>query len=195
MRTKSGREKHWLRSENQNSIDVNRRSCVHGADSDDKVLHMHALTRGEIVSAFDGREDLHVPTVSNIEWEQLDYFGWVHPSGHLGYVVLQSPISGELRGIRLNRSQRGSKKPRMEMCSWCHHVHKTNGTAMFTDSVRGSAGRHTLGNVICKNLDCSLRIRNMVEPDSYMRETLYQPAKIWRMQQQMHKWLGRANQI
>ena len=156
---------------------------------------MQALTRHEIVSTFDSSVDLHVPDLSNVEWTVLEYLGWVHPSGHLGFVVLQSPNTGELRGIRLNRSQRSSKKPRMEMCSWCHHVHKTNGTAMFTVSVRGSDGRHILGNVICKDLDCSLRIRNIVEPDSFMRETLYQPAKIWRMQQQMHKWLGRANQI
>ena len=105
------------------------------------------------------------------------------------------PTSGQLRGIRLSRSTRSSRKRRMEMCSWCHHVHKTNGTAMFTVPVRGSEGRHTLGNIVCKNLDCSLRIRKLVQPDSYMRESLYQPAKIWRMQQSMHKWLGRAKQL
>lgn len=156
---------------------------------------MQPMTREEIVAAFDDVEDLHLPDVSDIEWKVLDYLGWVHPSGHLGFVVLQSPTTGELRGIRLNRSKRSSKRPRMEMCSWCHHVHRTQGTAMFTVSVRGSEGRHTLGNIICKDLDCSLRIRNLVAPDSFMRESLYQPAKIWRMQQSMHKWLGRANQI
>ena len=66
---------------------------------------------------------------------------------------------------------------------------------MFTVSVRGSRGRHSLGNVVCKDLGCSLRIRNLVQPESPMRETLYQPAKVWRMKAKMHKWLGLADQL
>ena len=154
---------------------------------------MQALTRQLVVDAFDSKEDFRLPDLDPIQWDALDYFGWIHPSGHLGYVVLQSPKDGALRGIKLKRSGCRSTTPRMEMCSWCLHVHRTNGTAMFTVSVKGSEGRHTLGNVICKNLDCSLRLRNLVSPESYMRETLYQPAKVWRMQNSMYKWLGRAN--
>ena len=156
---------------------------------------MQALKREEVIAAFDNRKDLVLPDLGEIEWKTLDYLGWIHPSGHEGYVVLQSPNTGAVCGIRMNRSQRGVKKRRMEMCSWCHHVHKANGTAMFSVTVKGSDGRHILGNVICKNLDCSLRVRNLVEPVSFMRESLYEPARIWRMQQQMHKWLERAKQI
>ena len=156
---------------------------------------MQPLNREEIIAAFDDKDDLLVPALAAIDWQILDYLGWIHPSGQEGYVVLQSPNTGTVCGIRMNRSQRGSIKLRMEMCSWCHHVHKTNGTAMFTLTVKGSDGRHILGNVICKNLDCSLRVRDLIEPGSFMRESLYEPARIWRMQQQMHKWLGRANQI
>lgn len=156
---------------------------------------MQALAREEILSAFDDTDDLVLPDLDAVGWDDLEYLGWVHPSGHLGFVVLQSPNDGALRGIRLMRSERRTRKPRYEMCSWCHHVHKTNGTAMFTVSVRGSHGRHSLGNLVCKDLDCSLRIRNLVSPDTYMRESLYEPAKIWRMQQSMYRWLGRARQI
>ena len=156
---------------------------------------MQPLNREEIIAAFEDKDELLVPDLAAIDWQLLDYFGWIHPSGHEGYVVLQSPNTGEVCGIRMNRSQHASRKLRMEMCSWCHHVYKTNGTAMFTITVKGSDGRHILGNVICKNLDCSLRVRNLVEPGSFMTESLYEPARIWRMQQQMHKWLGRANQI
>ena len=156
---------------------------------------MQPLNPEEIIAAFDDKDDLLVPDLATIDWQILDYLGWIHPSGQEGSVVLQSPNTGTVCGIRMNRSQRGSIKLRMEMCSWCHHVHKTNGTAMFTLTVKGSDGRHILGNVICKNLDCSLRVRDLIEPGSFMRESLYEPARIWRMQQQMHKWLGRANQI
>ena len=157
---------------------------------------MDALTYPEIIAAFEDKRDIFIPPdLTAVDWQKLDYLGWIHPSGHLGYVVLQSPNTGSLCGVRMNRSQREPKRRRMEMCCWCHHVHKTNGTAMFTVMVKGSEGRHTLGNVICKNLDCSLRVRNLIQPGSFMSESLYEPAKIWRMQQQMHKWLGRANQI
>ena len=156
---------------------------------------MYALDTEDILEAFQDEEDLCLPDLEEVPWEDLDYLGWVHPSGHLGYVVLQSPNDGEIKGIRLSRSQRPAGRPRLEMCSWCHHVHKAGGTAMFTVSVRGSEGRHTLGNKVCKDLDCSLRVRNLIEPGSFMRETLYEPAKIWRMQQTMHRWLGKANRI
>ncbi len=156
---------------------------------------MDPLTSEEIAAAFDPEDELYLPDLSEINWDALDYLGWIHPSGHLGFVVLQSPNDGCLKGIKMRRSPRSAKEPRMEMCSWCHHVHKTDGTAMFTVSVKGSNGRHTLGNIVCKDLDCSLRIRNMVTPDSQMSETLYQPAKIWRMQKSMHKWFERANRI
>jgi hypothetical protein len=66
---------------------------------------------------------------------------------------------------------------------------------MFTVSVKGCKGRHALGNVVCKDLDCSLRVRNLVQPDSFMRETLFHSTKIWRMKTRMDKWLGRANQL
>ena len=66
---------------------------------------------------------------------------------------------------------------------------------MLTVSLKGSKGRHSLGNVVCKDLDCSLEMRNLVQPDRFMRETLYQPAKIWRMKTTMHKWLGLAKQL
>ena len=155
---------------------------------------MDPLSQNEIGSAFE-EDQVYLPDVKTLDWQNLDYLGWVHPSGHLAYLVVVSPETGSLTGSVLHRARRGSLIPRYEMCSWCHHVHRTAGTAMFTVSVKGSDGRHTLGNVVCKDLDCSLRIRNMVSPHSLMRETLHQPARIWRMQKSMHKWLGRANRI
>jgi hypothetical protein len=156
---------------------------------------MLAMNKEQIAAAFDEDEVLNVPDLGNVQWPFLDYFGWVHSSGHLGFIVLQSPNDGQNRGIRMRREKRPPKKPRMDMCSWCHHVHRKSGTAMFTVSVRGSGGRHSLGNVVCKDLDCSLRVKNLVQSESLMRETLYQPAKAWRMRTTMHKWLGRANQL
>ena len=157
---------------------------------------MEPVTKNEILDAFE--EDvgeLPLPDLNSINWEVLDYLGWVHPSGHVGYVLLVSPRDGNLRGTMLSRSRRHSKSLRYQMCSLCSHVHRMEETAMFTITVRGSNDRHHLGNVVCKNLDCSLRIRNLVEPDSYMNETLYLQAKVWRMQKAIHRWLDRADRL
>ena len=156
---------------------------------------MLALNKEQIVEASDKDEVLNVTDLRNVQWPFLDYFGWVHSSRHLGFIALQSPNGGQICGIKMHRAKWTAKKPSMDMCSWCRHVHRKSGTAMFTVSVKGSRGRHSLGNVVCKDLDCSLRMRNLVQPDSFMRETLYQPAKIWRMKTTMHKWLERANQL
>lgn len=81
------------------------------------------------------------------------------------------------------------------MCSWCHYVHGNEGTALFTVDVKVSGGRHLIGKVLCKNLDCSFRIRNLVEPPSYLVETLYPNVKIWRMRKSTHRWLKKANRL
>ncbi|MAI41517.1 MAG: FBP domain-containing protein [Candidatus Azotimanducaceae bacterium] len=155
---------------------------------------MDSISQDEISHVF-GVEQVFLPDVSVIEWNNLDYLGWVHPSGSQAYVVLVSPETGRLAGGILNRTLRVSIRQRFEMCSWCHHVHRYNGTAMFTLSVKGTRGRHYIGKVLCKNLDCSLRIRNLIEPSSYMTETLYTEARVWRMQKSMHRWLKKAKRL
>ena len=51
------------------------------------------------------------------------------------------------------------------------------GSAMFTVAIKGTQGKHRMGKVACKGLDCSLRLRNLVEPDTFMSETLYLEAR------------------
>lgn len=157
---------------------------------------MEPLTKDEILAAFDGQTtDVVLPDLNQITWEVLDYFGWIHPGGHLGYMVLVSPVDGSLKGTMLQRARFSARKPGFEMCSLCHHVHGPNGTAMFTISRKDSERRHSIGNIVCKDLDCSLRIRNIAEPASYLKETLYVEAKVWRMQLALHKWLKTAHRL
>ena len=85
---------------------------------------MLALNREQITAAFDEGEVLHVPDLENVQWPSLDYFGWVHPSGHVGFVVLQSPNDGRSRGIRMSRAKRSAKKNRGWRC--------VPGAIMFT---------------------------------------------------------------
>ncbi len=122
----------------------------------------------------------------------LDYFGWIHPSGHLGYAVMR--VQGEPRGIILRRMVNTSARPRTNMCSWCHHVYRGRGTAMFSTQVSGSDGRRTIGNYICRNLDCSVRIRNLSsDPPTYLPETIDLPRKVVRLQIAVTSFMARAN--
>lgn len=93
---------------------------------------MLPLDREQLTAAFDADEDLHIPDLKDVHWSVLDYFGWVHPSGHLGFVVLQSPNDGQLRGIRMTREKRRAKKtkdgnvflvPSCTQSKWDRHVH------------------------------------------------------------------------
>ncbi len=158
---------------------------------------MDPLTEEEVLTSFKGEreDDVPLPDLTNIPWDDLDYLGWVHPSGHLGYVVIVSPDDGGIKGTILRRGRFDGSKPGLEMCSLCHHVHRPNGTAMFTITHKNAERRHSIGNIVCKDLDCSLRIRNLVQPASYLNETLYPEAKIWRMQMALHRWLRTANRL
>ncbi len=127
-----------------------------------------------------------------MDWGVLDYYGWIHPSGHLGYAAM--PVQGTLKGIVLRRMLNTSARPRSHMCSWCHHVYRGRGTAMFSTKVAGSDGRRSIGNYICRNLDCSLRIRNLAsDPPTYLPETVDLPRKIVRLQISVTGFMARAN--
>ena len=52
---------------------------------------MQALKREEVIAAFDNRKDLVIPDLGEIEWQTLDYLGWIHPSGHEGTSYCNRP--------------------------------------------------------------------------------------------------------
>lgn len=156
---------------------------------------MRPVSEEEIRELFsDEKETPPIPNLEYVDWGVLDYFGWIHPSGHRGYVIAPLADENDLRGIVLRRVLGESGRPRMEMCGWCNHVHKRGGTAMFSVVVRGSDERRTIGNRMCRNLDCSLRIRNLAsDPPTYMMETIDLKSKIHRLQNSIYRFLYRAN--
>lgn len=153
---------------------------------------MEALSEDEIVALFTRqvRRELAVPDLTPVDWGVLDYFGWIHPSGHQGYVVYPGP--DDLVGLKLNRYAPPPTKRRGRMCSWCNHMHHSNGTAMYSATVAGSNGRRIVGNVMCRNLDCSLRIRNLCsDPPSSMPETIDLTRKIQRLETSLGQFVAR----
>ena len=156
---------------------------------------MDVLTEPELKACFKDEDDIWFPDLSVIEWADLDFLGWVHPSGHLGYIATRSPNDGRLSGIVLRRFERPTRRVRLDMCSLCHHVHSSGGTAMFSITELGSRGRRSISKVVCSDLACSLRVRNKLNPSSLMQETLYIEAKVWRILQHLHRWLARTKYI
>lgn len=158
---------------------------------------MEALSEDEIVALFSRqvRRELAVPDLAPVDWGVLDYFGWIHPSGHQGYVVYPCANAGVdgLVGLKLNRYAPPPTKRRGRMCSWCNHMHHNNGTAMYSTTVAGTDGRRIVGNVMCRNLDCSLRIRNLCsDPPSSMPETIDLTRKIHRLESALNTFVARV---
>jgi len=105
-------------------------------------------------------------------------------------------VQEQLCGLILRRMSLRGGRPRTHMCSWCHHVYRSQGTALFSTAVAGSDGRRRIGNAVCRNLDCSLRIRNLTgDPPTYMPETIELKHKIWRLNTAVTTFMGRANKL
>ncbi len=65
---------------------------------------------------------------------------------------------------------------------------------MFSAIVAGSDGRRTIGNYVCENLDCSLRMSNLAsDPPTYLPETIDLQRKIVRLQIAVTSFMARAN--
>jgi hypothetical protein len=155
---------------------------------------LEALTNKDLQDAFKRKNlgDYHIPKLEHVDWGVLDYFGWIHPTGHTGYVAM--PIQKQMQGLVLKRMTNHGSRPRTHMCSWCHHVYRSRGTAMFSSVVAGSDGRRTIGNYICRNLDCSLRIRNLTsDPPTYLPETIHIDRKSIRLRIAVSAFMARAN--
>ena len=155
---------------------------------------MQSLSKLQIRQLFPdcSAADLALPDLTHIDWGVLDYFGWLHSAGHSGFVVFAD--SDGLKGMRLRRSINTTSRPRTHMCSWCHHVYRSRGTALFSTTVHGSDGRRFIGNHICRNLDCSLRIRNLVsDPPTYLPETLHIEHKSTRLRNAVKAFMVRAH--
>ncbi|NOX50366.1 MAG: hypothetical protein GXP16_07505 [Gammaproteobacteria bacterium] len=167
---------------------------------------MNALSADQIRAGFSflTQQQYMAPKLEAVDWAVLDYFGWIHPSGHRGFVAMPfqnstnnyntSKHQANVHGLYLRRYLNQSHRPKSQMCSWCHHVYRGRGTAMFSTEVEGSHGRRIIGNYICHNLDCSLRIRNLAsDPPTYLPETIDLQRKVTRLHIAVKSFMSRAN--
>lgn len=141
---------------------------------------MKALNSEEILSSFSAKERklVKLPNLIQVEWNDLDFFGWIHPSGHLGYIVYE--LDHEMRGMVLEKTNTSSHKPKM--CSICLTVHSGSHVNLFSAKSAKNKNR-SLGLYMCHDLKCSLYVRCKKVPTNrnQMMETITRDKKIERL--------------
>jgi hypothetical protein len=153
---------------------------------------MQALSREQIVDAFPPRERRLIGRIpwDDVDWPSLDFCGWVHPSGRLGYIVVHTETGP--RGMVLDRQAIRLAGPRRLMCSWCKTLHASGGVASFTVSVAGARHPIRLTEMACSDLACSLYLRGLRKADVPMPETLSLDARCVRLRSALADFFRRA---
>jgi len=148
---------------------------------------MRKLTKEEILLTFTPRvrKKIILPSLEEIVWDQLDFLGWVHPSGHLGYVVYNSPSLG-IKSLFLHRAipkwGRG-----VRMCSWCNTMRPFREVALFSTTRLYNIER-SIGDYICADFGCSLYVRGKPLNIAQMGETISVKEKIQRLHRNIEKF-------
>jgi hypothetical protein len=152
---------------------------------------MNLLTREQLISAFTPEDQpaLSLPAFDHIQWDNLDYLGWCDRTGSKAFLVFDT--DGETSGIALDRMAIRTTSARSFMCSLCRTVHGMSGIASYTYKCRRGTGYHTLTDMFCGNLQCSLYVRGILAPDGLQfYETISVDRKVERLHEGMERFLG-----
>ena len=102
---------------------------------------------------------------------------WIHPSGHLGFVLYNG------RGIVFDRLKNKNAAAHADICAWCMTANSAASIALFT---RKTSDDKTHGIRLCADLDCLSSIANP-NPNS-MPETLSRDARIARYYKNLERY-------
>lgn len=129
---------------------------------------MHAFTEKDIRASFVNaslreRNAVVLPSLADVPWDDLDYFGWRDPKQPLaGFIVV--PVDDAPVGILLRRTEQRLRT--RAQCSWCEDVTLPNEVVFFSARRAGKAGRNgdTVGTLLCERFECSANVRRPVPP-------------------------------
>ena len=139
---------------------------------------MRVLSSAEILAAFEPHERRKVVSPDDLPWEDLDFLGWIHRSGHLGFVLYEGDTG--LAGVTLERVVIRTKGARLFMCDLCCTLHEQGGLASFTRWNR--SGTRARSYMLCADLKCSLYVRGKRPTGcAQMTETLGVSEKVGRL--------------
>ena len=142
---------------------------------------MRVLNSEEILSAFPKKDRKNVKLPRNLEkidWDNLDFLGWLHSSGHLAYMIFE--WNGALEGLVLEKSL-AAKRNISKMCSLCKTISGSQGIVLFSSTLRKNK-KVSRAVYVCSDLQCSLRVRGKIALGAnQMCETISTDDKIIRL--------------
>ncbi|WP_431070833.1 FBP domain-containing protein [Microbacterium phyllosphaerae] len=111
------------------------------------------------------------PGLADVDFEKLDYLGWVDPKlPRRSYVVAW--VDDVLTGVMLQRAEQ--RVIARAQCSWCEDVTLRNDVQLYVARKAGPAGRKgdTIGTLVCTEFGCSKNVRVLppLAYDGYDRE-------------------------
>ena len=112
------------------------------------------------------RQNIALPELGSIPWDELDYLGWRdRKQPQLGLVVAE--LDGVAAGVLLRQAENSPRK--RAQCSWCEDVRLPNDVVFYSAKRAGAAGRdgNTLGTLVCANFECSANARKQ-PPMAYL---------------------------
>jgi hypothetical protein len=134
-----------------------------------------------------------LPDLDAIPWDDLDFLGWVDPSGSSrAYLVVErddAPL-----GIVLRQSS-SAGAARKTMCQVCITSHSGSGVALSVARKTGAAGKKgdSTGLYLCRDLACSLYVRGKKQTGTVrLPETLGVEASVERLRRNLDQFVARV---
>ncbi|KQR37370.1 FBP domain-containing protein [Microbacterium sp. Leaf159] len=130
------------------------------------------------------------PGFADVDFEKLDYLGWVDPKlPRRSYVVAW--VDDVLTGVILQRAEQ--RVIARAQCSWCEDVTLRNDVQLYVARKAGPAGRKgdTIGTLVCTEFGCSRNVRVLppLAYDGYDRE-LAREMRIVRLQEHVAAFIA-----
>ena len=159
---------------------------------------MHPLTEREVRASFVNATRgevtrLRVPSLDEVDWDGLDFLGWVDPKAPQQAAVVV-PHEGGVAGIKLHRNAPVGGAQRM--CSWCCTLHPGTGVSLVAANRAGRAGRdgNTTGTDVCADLRCSDYARGRATSGvvGLARETLTAEERSARLRRNLETFVRRV---
>ena len=149
---------------------------------------MKPLSLSEIKNAFipDDRENWLNPSLSDVPWDDLDFFFWGHTTP--GYFYMVVPEVDSLTGMIVKMNKGGGN--RAGNCDFCFATNQTVGVRPAFietyDNPRVQVGVH-----VCSDLRCSLRVRSLEEA-VFLYEVTTVGKRIERLQSKVSRFSQRV---
>lgn len=150
---------------------------------------MKKVSREEILSLVHNRDKKNFKfpkNFENIDWNNIPFLTWFHPSGHKAYLL--ETESGNPRLWTLENDLKSTHSGKASMCSLCYYVGSSGEIKMFT-FIPESNKNKTIGVHLCSDLNCAQNVTKIGV--NSMRETITKKEKIERMMKNLHEILLR----